>query len=219
MSENKYYNIFSAFTESINSLATNIEFADLDARIKSILVTSANANDGKTTISVNLGRVWAKRGYKTIVVDSDFRNPNVSKAIGFENSIGIMNVLSGGMSLDRALIKDKETGLDLLLSGPLPPNPTQVVSSTRYKDLVKELENQYDYVVIDTAPVGIITDAAIISTFVDGSVIVVSPRDTKMPDLQSAAGNIKHVGGRLLGIVINKAEVGKRKSRYYYYTN
>lgn len=215
MSANKYYGKSSAFAESISSLATNIEFANVDKKIKSALITSANPNDGKTTIAINLGRTWAKRGYKVIVVEGDFRHPSIGKATGIDGAIGIMNVLAGGVALDRAIVRDESTSMDVLLTGPLPPNPTQVVSSDKMKDVVKTLEATYDFIVIDAPPVGIITDAAIISTYVDGTVVVVSQKITKMPDLEAAVANIRQVGGNLLGVVMNQVDMGKRGGKYY----
>lgn len=214
MRKNKYYGASSAFLESVSSLATNIEFADIDKKIKSVLITSANPNDGKTTIAVNLAKTWAKRGYKTLVVEGDFRHPSVGKGMNLDSNVGMMNVLSGKITLEEAIIRDQDIGLDMFLTGPLPPNPTQVVSSDRMKEVIKRLEDQYDQIVIDSPPVGIITDAAIISTYVDGVILVVTQKITKMPDLEVAAANIRQVGGNLLGVVMNQVERSKRRSKY-----
>lgn len=215
MRKSKYYGASSVFAESVSSLATNIEFSDVDSKVKSVLITSPNPNDGKTTIAVNLAKAWAKRGYKTIVLEGDFRHPSVGKGMNIESNTGLMNVLSGGMTLEEAIIRDEDTGLDLLLTGPLPPNPTQVVSSEKMKEIIKRLEETYDQIVIDSPPVGIITDAAIISTYVDGVILVVTQKITKMPDLQAAAVNIKQVGGKLLGVVLNQIKLDKYGSKYY----
>ncbi|MDD7305127.1 MAG: CpsD/CapB family tyrosine-protein kinase [Peptoniphilaceae bacterium] len=208
-----YYYNSSAYEEAIRTLRTNIQFSDVDKKIKKILITSSVPNEGKTTVSVNLAKSFAKNNFKVLLIDSDLRNPSVNKELKIENNVGLTNVLLRKKDLSAAIMKGyDEENLDVLLSGPIPPNPSEILSSYAMKNTIKELEEKYDYIIIDTPPTGIITDTAILSTISDGVILVVRSNYTKKEQVESAIESIDKVGGKFIGVVMTFAK--KENSNY-----
>src|SRR5574344_1981426 len=169
MAKKNNYNSSSIYDEAIRTLRTNILFSDIDQKLKKIVITSSLPDEGKSTIAVELSRSMAQNGSKVILLGCDLRNPTVGEYTENHVNYGITNILMKKIDLVDAIIKDNvESNLDLLLSGPVPPNPSELISSKAMKELINKLDQMYDYVIIDTPPAGIITDAAILSTVADG---------------------------------------------------
>ena len=142
----KYYTS-SIYEESIRSIRTNIEFSDIDNKKKTIAVTSSKPSEGKTTLIYNLAKSFAQNGESVVVVDFDLRMPKLGDVAGIETNMGVTNVITGKVDLDRALIKDQyEDNLTVLLSGPTPPNPAEILASDHVKDLIERLKEKFDYV-------------------------------------------------------------------------
>lgn len=212
-----YYYNSSAYEEAIRTLRTNIQFSAVDKKIKKILITSSVPNEGKTTVSINLAKSFAKNNFKVLLIDCDLRNPSVNKELKIENNVGLTNVLLKKRDLASAIMKDyDEKNLDILLSGPIPPNPSEILSSNAMKNIIKELEEKYDYIIIDTPPAGIITDAAILSTISDGVIFVARENYTKKEQIGAAIESIYKVGGRFIGVVMTFAKNENSKYGGYY---
>ena len=219
MAKKNNYSASSIYDEAIRTLRTNILFSDIDQKLKKIVITSSLPDEGKSSIAMQLSRSLAQNGSKVILLGCDLRNPSIGQYIENDENYGITNVLMRRMELDNAIIADElEPNLSILLSGPIPPNPSELISSNAMKNLIKELEEKYDYVIIDTPPVGIITDAAILSTISDGVLLVVKSESTKKDIIKNAIENINRVNGKILGTVLTHV---KTKGGHYggYYGN
>ncbi|MDO5047846.1 MAG: CpsD/CapB family tyrosine-protein kinase [Anaerococcus sp.] len=212
-----YYANSSHYDEAIRTLRTNIQFSDIDNQLKKIVVTSSIPDEGKTTVAVNLARSFAQNKFRVLLIDCDLRNPSVHKEMKVDNKVGLTNVLLNKKDLVHSLMKDYgEDYFDILLSGPTPPNPAEILSSKAMRDLIEEVEDQYDYIIIDTPPTGIITDAAIVSTLADGVLLVARSKYTKKEQINQAIENIKNVGSRIIGVVMTFAESSKNTYPDYY---
>lgn len=220
MAKKNNYSASSIYDEAIRTLRTNILFSDIDQKLKKIVITSSLPDEGKSTIAIELSRSLAQNGSKVILLSCDLRNPSIGQYIENDVNFGITNVLMRRMELDSAIIVDEtEPNLSILMSGPIPPNPSELISSNAMKNLIKELEEKYDYVIIDTPPVGIITDAAILSTISDGVLLVVKSESTKKDIIKNAIENINRVNGKILGTVLThvKSKGGHYGGYYRYY--
>lgn len=213
MAKKNYYAQSSSYDEAIRTLRTNLLFSDIDNKISKVVVTSSVPDEGKTSISFELAKSLAQNGNSVVLLESDLRNPSISEPSGLENSIGITNILMKKVTIEEALVNDiEEDNLFLLFAGPTPPNPAELISSDAMKNLILELDKKFDYVIIDTPPVGILTDAAIMSTYADGVVLVVKNKSTKIDVIKSSISNIKKVNSKILGAVLT--HVKKKDSHY-----
>lgn len=214
--KHSYYNS-SLYDEAIRSVRTNIQFADIDHKNKIIAMTSSKPSEGKTTVVYKLAQSFAENGERVVLLDFDLRAPKVGVVAGIDNNVGLTNVITGKLELDRALYRDKgQENLFLLLSGPTPPNPAEILASNHIKDLVNELSQSFDYVFIDTPPVGLFTDASIVSTFCDGMIFAIKSNDTKKEEIARALDNLKKVNAKLIGAVLTFADVKEFNYKGYY---
>lgn len=214
--KHSYYNS-SLYDEAIRSVRTNIQFADIDHKNKIIAMTSSKPSEGKTTVVYKLAQSFAENGERVVLMDFDLRAPKVGVVAGIDNNVGLTNVITGKLELDRALYRDKgQENLFLLLSGPTPPNPAEILASNHIKDLVNELSQSFDYVFIDTPPVGLFTDASIVSTFCDGMIFAIKSNDTKKEEISRALDNLKKVNAKVIGAVLTFADVKEFNYKGYY---
>lgn len=214
MAKNKYYSSTSAYDEAIRTLRTNIQFSDIDNKFKKILVTSSIPNEGKTTISVELASSFAENGFKVLLIDCDLRSPSLHKEFQTENSVGLTNLLLDKKKISNVIKEDsKQENLHVIFSGPTPPNPSEILSSHKMREIIETLEKDYDYIIIDTPPAGIFSDAAVLSsTVADGVIIVTRSNYTKKDQLKSSIDSIDKVGGKFIGVVMTF--VKKENSNY-----
>lgn len=214
--KHSYYNS-SLYDEAIRSVRTNIQFSDIDHKNKIIAMTSSKPSEGKTTVVYKLAQSFAENGERVVLLDFDLRAPKVGVVAGIDNNVGLTNVITGKLELDRALYRDKgQENLFLLLSGPTPPNPAEILASNHIKDLVNELSQSFDYVFIDTPPVGLFTDASIVSTFCDGMIFAIKSNDTKKEEIARALDNLKKVNAKVIGAVLTFADVKEFNYKGYY---
>lgn len=214
--KHSYYNS-SLYDEAIRSVRTNIQFSDIDHKNKIIAMTSSKPSEGKTTVVYKLAQSFAENGERVVLMDFDLRAPKVGVVAGIDNNVGLTNVITGKLELDRALYRDKgQENLFLLLSGPTPPNPAEILASNHIKDLVNELSQSFDYVFIDTPPVGLFTDASIVSTFCDGMIFAIKSNDTKKEEISRALDNLKKVNAKVIGAVLTFADVKEFNYKGYY---
>ncbi len=200
--------------EAFRTLRTNLQFSRLDKKIKSILITSAGPGEGKTTIASNLAISFAQAGAKVIVVGVDLRRPSVNKQFQVSNNIGVTNVLTGQYSLDEAIQETNVEGLRILPSGPIPPNPAELLGSQKMKELVEQIENKADYIIYDGVPIIAVSDSVIMAQLVDGVLLVVSLGVTPRGVAVTSKEQLEQVGANILGVVANNI---KEDSGYYYY--
>ncbi|WP_158437807.1 polysaccharide biosynthesis tyrosine autokinase [Naasia lichenicola] len=203
----------SPAAEDYRRLATNLEFAGVDQRLRAVTVTSALPGDGKTTTALNLAAAVAERGSRVLVVDADLRRPAVSDYLNIEGAVGLTNVLLGGVSAEDAI--QRIGAFDVLPAGTTPPNVTQLVTSDAMARLFGELTERYDFVVVDSPPVLAVTDGLSISALTDGALVVARQAVTRRRQLAEAVESLNFVNSRVLGVVLNG--VAQTKSATYGY--
>ncbi len=207
--------------ESYRSLRTAVQFAGIEAPVRKILVASSVPQEGKSTTSTNLAITLAQSGAKTLLIDCDLRRPTQNSVFGLPREPGLVNCLIGTVRLEEAIHASGVANLDILTSGSIPPNPSELIGSRRMQELLAELEDHYDMIVIDSPPVGAVTDAVILSTLADTTILVVRAHKTKMEFLEKAREGLERVNMPLLGVVLNDFDVaqsyGSASYKYYRY--
>jgi polysaccharide biosynthesis transport protein len=198
--------------EAFRQLRTNLRFVDLDSHHKVIVVTSSLPAEGTTTTTLNLAIALASGGQKVLVVEADLRRPGAARLLGLTSTVGLTSVLTHGVPLDQA-IQPWSGGVDLLASGPLPPNPAELLGSMHMAALLAEVGSWYDTVLIDTPPLLPVTDAAAIAPAADGVLLVTRFRKTTRDQVAAAVAAISAVSVPLLGTVLNM--VPRRGPRAY----
>ena len=181
----------SPVTEQYKTIRTNIQFSAIDHEIKSIMLTSSNPGEGKSTTAANLAVVFAQQGKKVLLVDTDLRKPVVHTIFEIKNNIGLTNVLTKRKSLKDAVKPTSESNLFVLPSGPIPPNPAELLLSHAMKNFYELALCTYDLVIFDTPPLLAVTDAQIISGFCDGTILVVSSGKTKVEEVDKGLELLK----------------------------
>ena len=195
--------------EAFNELRTNIVFSMTSKGTKRILVTSSFAAEGKSTTSLNMAISLAENNKKVLLVDCDLRLPNIGRLIGSNEKRGLSNILVNDCEISEALYKTKYKNLDVVLTGSTPPNPTELLSSDGMQTFLDEVSKNYDYIILDTPPVNLVTDAVILSRLVNGVIIVCRQYVTEKKMLMSAVEKLKFVDAKILGIVLNDVATSK----------
>jgi capsular exopolysaccharide synthesis family protein len=202
--------------EAYRVLRTNVQFSTLDKPSQTLVITSAHPREGKTTTVANLALVLAQAGKRVIAVDSDLRRPTLHRLFGVANSHGLTNVLlSRDSSLNGYLQPTRHDNLAILPSGPMPPNPSELLSSPRLKTLIENLKREADVVVFDSPPALAVTDASVLAARVDGTILVVDAGRTRGAALKQAKDALTRSKTNLLGAVLNKLQ--RRGGDYYYH--
>ncbi|HGK9701145.1 TPA: polysaccharide biosynthesis tyrosine autokinase CpsD [Streptococcus pneumoniae] len=200
--------------EYYNALCTNIQLSG--DKLKVISVTSVNPEEGKTTTSVNIARSFARAGYKTLLIDGDTRNSVMS---GFfksrEKITGLTEFLSGTADLSHGLCDTNIENLFVVQSGTVSPNPTALLQSKNFNDMIETLRKYFDYIIVDTAPIGIVIDAAVITQKCDASILVTATGEVNKRDVQKAKQQLEQTGKLFLGVVLNKLDISVDKYGVY----
>jgi polysaccharide biosynthesis transport protein len=192
-------------SESFRTLRTNLQFVDIDHPPRTVVITSAVAGEGKSTTACNLAITLAQAGIRVALVESDLRRPKIADYLGIEGSVGLTSVLIGRATLDDALQSWGRSGLAVLASGPIPPNPSELLGSGHMVALLRQLQQRFDVIIIDAPPLLPVTDAAVLSRICDGAVVVVRYGKTKREQLERTAKALSTVDARILGTVLNMA--------------
>ncbi|MEJ8285105.1 polysaccharide biosynthesis tyrosine autokinase [Curtobacterium citreum] len=212
-------NRYSTRAEAFRQLRTHLTYTNLEGEAQSIVVTSATPGEGKSSTAVNLALMLAQNGSKVILVDADLRRPTTGTYLGIESRVGLSTVLTRQVALDDAI---QEVGADnplhVLAAGRVPPNPSELLSSSRMVTLVRELEARYEYVIVDAPPMLPVTDPAVLGAICSGVLLVVSVNGrTRRADFAAAEHTVHQVGARLLGLVVNRLPPQRRAKTYYNY--
>ncbi len=198
----------SVASEDYRSLRTSLIYALVDKPPKVIVLTSAGPREGKSTTCANLGVVLAQANKRTLILDCDLRKPVVHKIFGVNNLRGITSVLAGERQLPE-VSREIQVGLEVVSAGPSPPNPTELLSSQRFSELLAGVREEYDYVLVDAPPVELVSDPAILAFQSDGVLLVVDAQKTRKGAVRTSIRALEDVGARVLGTVMNNVKGGK----------
>ncbi|HEV4539142.1 TPA: capsular polysaccharide biosynthesis protein Cps4D [Streptococcus pneumoniae] len=200
--------------EYYNALCTNIQLSG--DKLKVISVTSVNPGEGKTTTSVNIARSFARAGYKTLLIDGDTRNSVISGVFKSREKItGLTEFLSGTADLSHGLCDTNIENLFVIQSGSVSPNPTALLQSKNFNDMIETLRKYFDYIIVDTPPIGIVIDAAIITQKCDASILVTATGEANKRDVQKVKQQLEQTGKLFLGVVLNKLDISVDKYGIY----
>ena len=205
----------SPVTEAYRTIRTNLQFSGVDKELKIIEITSAVPNEGKSTVLASLAIVMAQAGKRVLLVDCDFRNPTQHKLFGLPNK-GVSNCIAAGGDFHEIVQHIGQNNLDILTSGPVAPNPSEILMSNRMQAFLEAAREEYDYVLLDTPPVMPVTDAAALSSKTDGVMLVVACGEDKPELVKIAKTRLEQAGANLLGCILNKVKVGGGKYGYGY---
>jgi capsular exopolysaccharide synthesis family protein len=208
--------IKSPIAEAYRTLRTNIRFSKGDQEPKTIMFISAGPGEGKSTTAANTAVSLAQSGKQVIIVDCDFRKPVQHSIFGKKNK-GLTNILVEDFSINSMI---QETGIDnvnLLTSGPIPPNPSELLSSQKMQVILDTLQTQADYVIIDAPPVIAVTDACVLASKVDGIALVIGAGMVRPEMAQKAKDLLQKAKGHILGVILNRVEIDEEHAFYYYY--
>ena len=214
----------SLFAESIRSIRTNLAFASINKEIKIIINTSPEAGDGKSFVTANLAIAYAQEGKRVLLIDADLRRGRQHEI--FE----VMNVTSGGYSnlmlnykegidLSKYIVPTSDKNVDLLATGPMPPNPVELLGSDKNKELLEKLKRKYDLIIMDCAPIIGLSDSLILATMSDINLITVSAKKTRMENLERVKKLFDQNNLKINGVIFNKAQVQGNSYYSYYYSS
>lgn len=207
----------SQMAESYRALRTSLLLTSLGAPPKTILVTSALPQEGKTTTSINTAIVLAQKGTRVLLIDADLRRPSIHKTLGMGPRTGLSNVLTGNATLQQATVRSSLLpSLFVLPAGTPPPNPAELLASGNMKDVLAELREQYDHIVVDTPPTLSVTDAVVMSTRADAVVLVIRSGQTTKQALRRARDLLMQVNARVSGVLLNAVDLTSPDYYYYY---
>ena len=206
----------SIASEAYRILRTNLQFSSFDKEIKTIVVTSSTPGEGKTTTIANLAITIAQAGVKVLLVDTDLRKPRIHSLFGLNNSKGITTLLAQHGELKDYVNSVGINNLDVLKSGPIPPNPSELLGSNAMKNFIQKAKENYDIILLDSAPVGSITDAAVLSAISDGVIFVVNSGKVDCEIVKRAKESLENVKANMLGVVLNNVTKQNQDGYYQY---
>lgn len=209
----------SNISEAYRTIRTGIEFSNLDKDLKIICITSSKKDEGKTTVLSNLGVSFAKIDKKVLLIDADLRNPSISKMFDTSNTQGLMDILLGKRNIQDCVKKTKQENLYILTGGTIPPNPAEVLSSKKMSEFIESIRDEYDYIFIDSPPVGVVSDASIISAYSDGVIFVVGANEVDSNLAKIAKERLDSVKANIVGVILNKFKTDTNSEYYNYYYN
>lgn len=205
----------SSIAEQYRNIRTNIQFTAVDSDIRSIVVTSSNAGEGKTTTIGNLAVVFGQQGKRVLVIDADLRKPQLHEMFQVQTQVGLSKVLSGQATLEQGIKKTNIESISVLTSGPIPPNPAELLTFRAMDELLEQAYKMFDIVLIDTPPVLLVADAQIVANKCDGTILVARSEVTEKAKLIKAKQLLDNTSSKILGVILNdKKDTG---AGYGYY--
>ncbi|MDP2340148.1 MAG: polysaccharide biosynthesis tyrosine autokinase [Deltaproteobacteria bacterium] len=208
----------SAVAECARFIRTNLMFMSPDRPLKTLVVTSPAPQEGKSTTAVMTAITMAQAGSRTLIVDTDLRKPRLHRVFGIDGDIGLSAVLLGESSIENAVRKTEVPNLDVLVCGALPPNPSEILLSDKFRELVRDLAKRYDRVIFDAPPMGPVTDPAILGTLVDGVLLVTKCEKTTKASVKQAMRALKDANTRVFGVILNDVDVSSKRYGASYYS-
>lgn len=206
-------------SKQYKNIIENIQFASIEKNIKSILITSSTQNEGKSTVSYNLANEFCEINKKVLLIDCDLRNPTIHSLYNIKNDYGVVDIIKSTKRFDECIKKDVFENLDIITAGINENYSIELLSSQIMEEFIKELNNMYDYIIIDTPPIGIVYDASIISRFVDSVILVVSSGKNDEKTLRESKYRIEKNNENILGVIVNKYKDKDDMSKRYYCKN
>lgn len=227
LKDNKYLLISKnspfQYIEAYKALRTNLQFMSIDKKMKKIAVTSTIPNEGKSTVAINLAITLAGAGLKVLLIDADLRKPSINKYMRIKqiHQKGLSSVLAGVEKLENCIFNLCDLNISVLTSGPIPPNPSELLGSEAMEKLIDEVSENYDYVIIDTPPASVVTDAAVLSKYIDWFVLVLRHNVTTIEAAKAVKTNLNSIGANIIGCVFNSFNFKKSNTptTYYKYKN
>jgi len=213
------YDPKSPISEQYRTIRTNILYSSIDEEVRSILVTSSGPGEGKSTTAANLAVVFAQQGKTVLLVDADLRKPTVHYTFNLNNTSGLTSILTNQMGLMEVVHQNDEKNLYILPSGPIPPNPSELLGSRAMNHFLESALEEFDIVLFDTPPVLAVTDAQVLGNICQGSVLVVSSGTTDKEAVVKTKELLSATTGKILGVVLNNKKIDKKSNYYYYGTN
>ncbi len=207
----------SRIAECCRSLRTNILFSAADRQLKTIVVSSANPREGKTTSVIYLGTTMAQSGQKVLLIDTDMRRPRLHTSLKVSRQVGLSNLIVGDEDYDSVIRQTEIPNLFVLPCGPLPPNPAEILMTHRFETVLAELAKRFDRIILDSPPMNVVTDAVVLSKQTDGVILVAHADKTLRDELKRSARQIKAVNGKIVGVIVNAIEPDQRSGYYYSY--
>ena len=209
-------NLDFAAIEQYKLLRANLEFTvPENVKCPVIGITSSIRGEGKSTTAINLSYVLAEKGSKVLLIDGDLRIPSIAKKLGIESNVGLSNLLKGASSQTFSFESYMLDNWFVLPAGDIPPNPSELLGSTRMKSVLDKLKDMFDYIIIDTPPVNIVSDAVALSGLIDGMIVVIREEYTEKKELESCFRQLKLTNVKILGYVMNQSKVGEGSYRKY----
>ncbi|MFF5993413.1 CpsD/CapB family tyrosine-protein kinase [Lysinibacillus sp. KU-BSD001] len=207
----------SILSEQFRTIRTNITFALPDQQLKTILITSSTAGEGKSTNASNIATVFAQEGKKVLIVDADMRKPTLHYIFGLFNTVGLSTVLARKSTLYDTIQETSIVGLSLLPSGPIPPNPTELLSSKTMDAILEEIKEVYDIIIFDAPPLLPVSDAQILSNKCDGTLLIVHSGVVEKDTVLKAKTILTTSQAKILGVVLNNYKMPRNRKNYYQY--
>jgi len=207
----------SSVAECCRSLRTNVLFSGADRKLKTLIVSSANPREGKTTSVIYLGTTMAQSGQRVLLVDSDMRRPRLHESTQISRKSGLSNLILGDQNYDDVIRNTEVPNLFVLPCGPTPPNPAELLMTKRFVHVLEELSQRFDLVILDSPPLQPVTDAVVLSKHADGVLLVVRAGKTLRDELARSARQLRSVGGTIIGVVVNEFDATNREAYYYQY--
>jgi capsular exopolysaccharide family len=207
----------SPIAEAYRSLRTNILFSSIDEPVKTLMVTSCQSGDGKTTTIANLAVAFSQEGKRVLLIDADLRRPTLHTFFMQSNQSGLTNILSNQMEWQDAVYSTSIENLFFIGSGPTPPNPSEMLGSKKMNRLMEELSAHYDMILFDAPPSLVVTDGLVLASKCDGVIAVISVGVTKRQQVKKMYAGLEHVKARLLGVVLNHKKKKSKEQLYYTY--
>jgi capsular exopolysaccharide synthesis family protein len=201
--------------EPFRMLRAGIRFSSVERPLRTLLIAAPRPRSGKSTIAANLALSFSQVGERVLLVDADLRRPSLSRIFSIQARVGLTTLLLRGGDLSEHVVTDIHEGLDLMPSGPLPPNPSELLSSQRLVDALARMAENYDVVILDAPPALATTDSIILASLVDGTLCVVDLKSTRRRDVQRSLGLLDRAGARVIGTCVNRYGRAARGESYY----
>lgn len=205
-----------AVQEAYKTLRTNIRFFLRGEGCKKFCITSGAAGEGKSITLINLAISIAETGKKVLLIDGDLRRPALARLLVEKGNPGLSGVLAGLVNTEEAIRKEMYPNLDILFSGEIPPNPSELLGSDKMQELIETLSKEYDYILVDTPPVNVVSDACIVANLLDGVLMLARKDRSQKEDIKRAVDSLRLTGAKLLGFVLNGVTLENGKSSSYY---